>query len=71
MPTNDPLIPNYQYIFLPHASRIHIASLRYEKFIRADNEIGGRNSLVLSENIPWKHGASFEIYRPKHDDFEG
>eukprot|EP01038_Epipyxis_sp_PR26KG_P012436 gene12436-16680_t len=67
IPTYDPLIPNYQYIKLPNAARINFGSLRYEKFVRIDNTQLGQNNLILSESIPWKHGATFEVFRSGHE----
>jgi hypothetical protein len=54
--------PEYVFENIPHGSKIQLGSFSHELFVRTE----ARN-IILSENIHWAHGSTFEVFRkPKN-----
>lgn len=49
--------PNYRTLYHPDGTRLNFASTKHNLFLR--NEFG---SIVLTEDIPWLYGSSFEVH---------
>lgn len=53
-------------IQLEHLSKIYLSSTKYQRYVRVSGGSSSADSLnhklVLTEDIPWLHGSTFEVY---------